>query len=318
MPPGQNKRKMTSRFLTPEHYDSPEVKARVSECINFIDAPKQKALPEDQHKEFHNTLAKIINWTPFVNNKKMDDTVSKVDKGELLSAGDLVVLKTAAAFVPDLSMSMHKKDRWMEEEAAGLRASIIQIDDHAGETAGILGELQEFVKRYNQPIQIHPQPIMFTDKKRKKKYLVGPSSIRGPTCDHQILVILVIVWSVNPTARTFEEWSMEDLHALLFIQVHPLCSATRGQVPKALLICNVNSFTKMGALELLPHTRKLLEVPGIPCTQYINFPHAERNTQGICLTLVLEWILELVMQGLQIKRDGRGWVTEVEGFCQLL
>ncbi|KAJ7669712.1 hypothetical protein B0H17DRAFT_206408 [Mycena rosella] len=121
MSSGKRKRNKTSCFLTPEHYESTEVKARVSECINFIDAARQKALPEDQRKEFRNTLSKIINWTPFVDDKKMDEVlaaVSKVDKGELLSAGDLVVLKTAAAFVPDLSMSADEEDRWMEEEAA--------------------------------------------------------------------------------------------------------------------------------------------------------------------------------------------------------
>ncbi|KAJ7681098.1 hypothetical protein B0H17DRAFT_1076802 [Mycena rosella] len=354
MSSGKRKRNKTSRFLTPEHYESTEVKARVSECINFIDAARQKALPEDQRKEFRNTLSKIINWTPFVDDKKMDEVlaaVSKVDKGELLSAGDLVVLKTAAAFVPDLSMSADEEDCWMEEEAArragppvprltslvltndpleaGLRASIAQIGDRAGETAGILSELQEFANRHNQPIQIHPQPIMFTDEKSKKNTWSGRAFAPFSTLpqflnagahlrDRQISVALVIVWSVNPTARTFEEWSAEDLHALLFVQVHPLCGATRGQVPKALLICDVNCLTKTGAPELLPRTRKLLKVSGVLRTQYINFPRAERNTRGICLTLALEWILELVVQGLQIKRDGRGCVTEVEGFRQLV
>ncbi|KAJ7470469.1 hypothetical protein FB451DRAFT_1176477 [Mycena latifolia] len=344
MPPTRTKEKKKGRFPTPEHYDSDEVEECVTEVLNFVAAAEQNVLSNEDHREFRSTFAKIVNWTPFADDKRMDKVIAafhKVDKGKTLGKRDAVVLKMGVGFVPDLSMSAEEDAHWMAEEAAcraglppvpcltpvaltndplerQLRASIAQIGNRSGEAAGILSGLQELAKHHNQPVQIYPHPVMFTDERAKKHTWTGrpfaPFSTlpqflnaRANPGDHQISVALVIVWSISPTARMFKEWSEEELHALLFVQVHPPLSTPRGQVPKVLLIGDVN-FSKSGDTGLLPCTRKLLEVAGVP----------QHNTQGICTMLALEWMLELAVQGLQIERDGDSLVTEVEGFCRLI
>jgi hypothetical protein len=53
-------------------------------------------------------------------------------------------------------------------------------------------------------------------------------------------------------------------------------------------------------------------------TEYwINNPRGKRNTDGECLRFALEWMVEVVSNGLDIQRDKHGAIKSITGFRKL-
>jgi hypothetical protein len=53
-------------------------------------------------------------------------------------------------------------------------------------------------------------------------------------------------------------------------------------------------------------------------TFFINETRPERNKDGECLRLVLEWMVEVVMNGIAITRNADGEITDIKGFRKVM
>ncbi|KAJ6609543.1 hypothetical protein B0H10DRAFT_2225863 [Mycena sp. CBHHK59/15] len=189
---------------------------------------------------------------------------------------------------------------------------------------------------------VFPEGVMFTSNgsrsfmmKRLKKDLAHFALMskwaRYWHGDNELSLAMFCTWMQNPvTRKTTDNAAGDDarpkppieLHVVIVTTIHPLVDGTR----KVIAICNLNiihldnrldslsSITRRSHLVklFLEYEKKFSQVP-----YFINIPRHERNTGSHCLVLALEWMVELVVHGLNVTRDGAENVAAIEGFRPL-
>ncbi|KAJ7508031.1 hypothetical protein B0H11DRAFT_1902342 [Mycena galericulata] len=116
----------------------------------------------------------------------------------------------------------------------------------------------------------------------------------------------------NPVGKPVEKWAKEPMHCNMMVLIHAPHVPGRRSTGEILLICEPN-ITDVEARE---HKAKyilksrmcemLKEIGSSVKHVWANNKRKERNNVGICLTLALEWMVELVaggVNGLGIERN---------------
>ncbi|KAJ6611021.1 hypothetical protein B0H10DRAFT_2224498 [Mycena sp. CBHHK59/15] len=221
--------------------------------------------------------------------------------------------------------------------------AIIAAMDPAGVNLSVFfAALGCFAMQGRCSITVFPEGVMFTSDgsrtfmtKRLKKDLAHFALMskwaRYWHGDNELSLAMFCTWTQNPVAcKTTDDVAGDgarpkppmELHAVIIATIHPLVDGAR----KVIAICDPNvipldnrldslsSITRKSHLVklFLEHEKKFSRVP-----YFINIPRRERNTGGHCLALVLEWMVELIVYGLNVTRDGAGNVAAIEGFRPL-
>ncbi|KAJ6618542.1 hypothetical protein B0H10DRAFT_2029124 [Mycena sp. CBHHK59/15] len=185
---------------------------------------------------------------------------------------------------------------------------ISAIDDNAGQTEPFLGSLGSFAGTTCDLFTVVPKAIMFID------------SLIFCKPQHAFTIALA-VWPANPVGRSVAEWANDPMHCNVMVLIH----AQRGP-GKVLLICEPN------ITEVEERERKADKILSSRMVEFINAIHSrftevwvnherrERNETGICLRLVLKWMVEMVAagkDGLNIERNDEHKITGIKGFRRI-
>ncbi|KAJ7080142.1 hypothetical protein B0H15DRAFT_804133 [Mycena belliarum] len=127
---------------------------------------------------------------------------------------------------------------------------------------------------------------------------------------------LVTAWgSINELLE--EEFLTQDFHAVVLILIYPSAPVLPGVLGKTLLIAGPNIVSAENPNPFNTRLNTLLGVKKIPSNKLVNLPRQERNSAGICLTLALEWMVEMVIKGFEVMTDENGVVVVVQNYRQL-
>ncbi|KAJ6608393.1 hypothetical protein B0H10DRAFT_1955470 [Mycena sp. CBHHK59/15] len=102
-----------------------------------------------------------------------------------------------------------------------------------------------------------------------------------------------------------------DFHAVRFVLIHTPPGPGSTSASKALLIGDVNASGEQHN-HLLPRVKTLLA--NAPTHRFVKLACTERNGRGVCLTPASEWMLWLVIRGVEYEREEDGKVGQVAGF----
>ncbi|KAJ7071920.1 hypothetical protein B0H15DRAFT_869685 [Mycena belliarum] len=261
--------------------------------------------------------------------------------------GPQSILQRVAPFIPDTSQSPAEHAAWLREMAViklgiqprspaplltlhpaerDLRAQIAAIGTHSGATPPFLAAFHSFAKEINPLFSVHEKPIMFT----RRKQLTGAefesfgsissfANLRPANCNMSLA--LVVLWTKSPPPITHpQEFINQDFSAVVMVIIHPEANTPKGTVVnsgRALLVANPNIAHEHDNQPFSPRLTTFLKCDRLPSNQFLSLPRPERSTQGTCLTLALEWMLEMVVQGFQVSRDSSGTVVSVDHYRKL-
>ncbi|KAJ7877442.1 hypothetical protein B0H14DRAFT_2567810 [Mycena olivaceomarginata] len=174
----------------------------------------------------------------------------------------------------------------------------------------------------NGRITVFPKPIFFMSNNKKMKdipfkpFSTMTQFTKHPRRDAMITLELVLVWMEKT------DWAALNHHAnLIFLVHHP----DRDGPGKAIVIGEPNVFrngdrTQRGILE--SQMKKMVKsIKKEEHSVWVNKMRAERNSDGKCLELVLSWMVDLVVggvDGLKIERDTAGQVLKMKDFLPTL
>ncbi|KAJ7065951.1 hypothetical protein B0H15DRAFT_972854 [Mycena belliarum] len=275
----------------------------------------------------------------------IDTILEQLTQGNLISASDCASLRTAAPFVPDFSQSPEDHDAWLAEMAAikvasfqprspapvmtaspaevALREEILAIGSQSGTTRDFLTALGDFAKELGTKVSIHRNPIMWDAARNRKAGAafeaygtMSSLAITRPPGSTMTLA-LVIPWTKSPWGLSDAEFLAQDFHAVVFAIIYPSAPVLPGVPGKALLIADPNIVSADDPNPFDTRLNTLLGVKKMPVHKFVNLPRQERNSAGICLTLALEWMVEMVIKGFEVTRDENGAVVAVENYRQL-
>ncbi|KAJ7258437.1 hypothetical protein B0H12DRAFT_444659 [Mycena haematopus] len=144
-----------------------------------------------------------------------------------------------------------------------------------------------------------------------------------PRSGKDISIALFATWLkgfIRKDAPTADEEL--PLHFVAVLTIHP----QRGGIPRAIAIFDANVRRRDRRLHTLSeitnknHLVKLLQHNETNRTRphyFINEEQAEHNSGGDCLALTLEWLVKIIVCGLQVTRDAAGNVSQIQGFRSL-
>ncbi|KAJ7032688.1 hypothetical protein C8F04DRAFT_1184880 [Mycena alexandri] len=206
-----------------------------------------------------------------------------------------------------------------------LRLEIYAIGDDANLLGAWLPQLDTFA---GPQINVYNRAIMYTDGHDKLNFARWVSGLNdfGTMSDFvhpkirggegaKITLGLVIFRALPRAGRSAAAWSTQAWHSNILVNIS---SDTRGC--KSLLICDPNVINNVEN-PVKGKMAGMLKVKRTPTNRWINNVRSERNSDGICLTLCLEWMMEIVtagVDGLEIEKDAAGLVTGVKGFRLLM
>ncbi|KAJ7263338.1 hypothetical protein C8J57DRAFT_1231212 [Mycena rebaudengoi] len=164
---------------------------------------------------------------------------------------------------------------------------------------------------------IHEHGMMFVNNKAKMRLegrgmsgfsTVGNFAKYGTETVH---LGLFISWTKPPTGPTAETFISYPLHCC----IGAIISAKRvgGRSAGKTLLDNLDNILNANFREIFKQVISDRKVQRI----FVNKSRAERNTGGHCFALALEWMVEMVVMGLQIEWDEAGAVKAVEGFREI-
>ncbi|KAJ6601641.1 hypothetical protein B0H10DRAFT_2230499 [Mycena sp. CBHHK59/15] len=198
---------------------------------------------------------------------------------------------------------------------ASLCADILNIGGHAFTTRPFFERLGAFATMLQRDIHIHGKPLFHATRAAKLGSTIAKSGQfkgfsaaaafwkAGPNnCE---------IWMTPPVGTTWEDFRDSDFHAVLFVLIHAPPGPGSTSTSKVLLIGDINTSGEQHD-HLLPRVKMLLA--NAPTHRFVNLAHTERNRHGVCLTLVLEWMLELVIRGVEYEREEDGIVGQVTRF----
>ncbi|KAF8146023.1 hypothetical protein K438DRAFT_1781384 [Mycena galopus ATCC 62051] len=176
----------------------------------------------------------------------------------------------------------------------------------------------------NGRITVFPKPIFFTTNKKKikaipfKPFSTMTQFTKHPCRDAVITLGLVLVWTAKPVTMSMKDWAAHDHHAnLLFLVHHP----NHDGPGKAIVIGEPNVFRNTDRTQRAILESRMKEMVNSikkdGHSVWVNKVWAERNSDGKCLELVLRWMVDLVIDGvdgLEIERDTAGQVLKMKDF----
>ncbi|KAJ7076964.1 hypothetical protein B0H15DRAFT_862663 [Mycena belliarum] len=266
-------------------------------------------------------------------------------QGNLISASDSLALSTAAPLFPDFSQSPEEHAARLAEMAVikvtssrprspapvmtaspaevALRKEILAIGSQSGTTRDFLTALGDFAKELGTKISIHRNPIMWDAARNRKAGAafkpfgaISSLAITRPP-GSTITLALVIPWTKSPWGLSDAEFLAQDFHAVVLVIIYPSAPVLPGVPGKTLLIADPNIVSADDPNPFDTRLNTLLGVKKMPTNRFVNLPRQERNSAGICLTLALEWMVEMVIKGFEVTRDENGVVVAVEDYRQL-
>ncbi|KAJ6461960.1 hypothetical protein DFH09DRAFT_1114141 [Mycena vulgaris] len=343
MPPSRRKKAKKMKFT------SEGLTAAIASINQLAKRARTTALTVREQQKIRFNLATIVNNSDYPDEgiATLDAILQELESSKVISTNEIKTLTTAAPFVPDDTMSPEEHEAWMDEVAASravssgprrvpspftgtpaeaeLREQIVQIGTRAGATNKWLRMLDAFAETTSTGFSVSPRPILFDDANKRKGVFGSPSFAsfgamssflknRPRRCEFSLA--LAIVWTENPTGKNFDNWCANDLHAIPLVIVHPPAGApVRSAGPrKVMVVADPNVASATTAEPFSARLNTLISTGNAPATKFINLPRSERNGTGICLTLALEWMLELVAAGLEVTRDEKGDVADIAGF----
>ncbi|KAF8149746.1 hypothetical protein K438DRAFT_2027344 [Mycena galopus ATCC 62051] len=176
----------------------------------------------------------------------------------------------------------------------------------------------------NGRITVFPKPIFFTTNNKKikaipfKPFSTMTQFTKHPRRDAMITLGLVLVWTEKPVTMSMKDWAAHDHHAnLLFLVHHP----DHNGPDKAIVIGEPNVFRNTDRTQRAILESRMKEMVNSikkdGHSVWVNKVRAERNSDGKCLELVLRWMVDLVIggvDGLEIERDAAGQVLKMKDF----
>ncbi|KAF8205642.1 hypothetical protein K438DRAFT_1818178 [Mycena galopus ATCC 62051] len=251
--------------------------------------------------------------------------VHKAAKGTLKNA-DFAILSTVSAesksqppsyHVPSPCLTSHPKEK-------ALRALILRLGENLGQTRAYLTQLGQFASELGDEIRVFSSPIMFADDTRKRAaycsyipfqpYATVDGLLRCSRGSSTITMGLAVSTGEKSVGMTLEKWMAIPRQVNLILLIHAPVDTTRESPGKALVIGDLNihsnsnkldGLVSSGMVRLVQHA-----VNGAPkLSTWVNDRREERDTHWISLTLMLEWMLEIVIggaHGLGIERDDIG------------
>ncbi|KAF8174829.1 hypothetical protein K438DRAFT_1771415 [Mycena galopus ATCC 62051] len=179
----------------------------------------------------------------------------------------------------------------------------------------------------NGRITVFPKPIFTTNNKKIKAIPFKPFSTMTQFTKHSrrdamITLGLVLVWTEKPVTMSMKDWAAHDHHAnLLFFVHHP----DHDGPGKAIVIGEPNVFRNTDRTQRAILESRMKEMVNSIKKDWhsvwVNKVRAERNSDGKCLELVLRWMVDLVIggvDGLEIERDTAGQVLKMKDFLLTL
>ncbi|KAK7032943.1 hypothetical protein R3P38DRAFT_3186487 [Favolaschia claudopus] len=201
----------------------------------------------------------------------------------------------------------------------------------AGKTRPILAAIQDLAIKAGGFVGVCPKPIMFThdEQKNSPQFSGIPfepygsiSAFTSFTPPHPVVIALVVC-PANPGGITVKQWAAKPMHCNMLVLVSPPKIPGYQSAGKVIVVCEPN-ITDVEAREhkakvVLQHRifSMLQHIKKTSKQIWVNNKRQERNNKGICLQLVLEWMVELVSCGenpLQMSRNDQGKVTAIQGF----
>ncbi|KAF8146378.1 hypothetical protein K438DRAFT_2093771 [Mycena galopus ATCC 62051] len=176
----------------------------------------------------------------------------------------------------------------------------------------------------NGRITVFPKPIFFTTNNKKikaipfKPFSTMTQFTKHSRRDAMITLGLVLVWTEKPVTMSMKDWAAHDHHAnLLFFVHHP----DHDGPGKAIVIGEPNVFRNTDRTQRAIWESRMKEMVNSikkdGHSVWVNKVRAERNSDGKCLELVLRWMVDLVIggvDGLEIERDTAGQVLKMKDF----
>ncbi|KAJ7810691.1 hypothetical protein B0H14DRAFT_3880451 [Mycena olivaceomarginata] len=278
-------------------------------------------------------LRRLIKYGEFQHDiDELEDSLYKYERGDRLRQKDYEIIMTAAPGrvnrVPrprclPPTISTRPEQASME---ASLRADILNIGGRAFATGPFFERLGAFATTLQRDIHIHRKPLFHATRSAKlggtmaksgqfKGYGAAAAFWKARPNNCEISMALAVPWMMPPAGTTWEDFRGSEFHAVLFVLIHAPPGPGSTSAGKALLIGDVNTSGEQHD-DLLPRVKTLLT--NAPTHRFVNLARTECNDRGICLTLALEWMLELVIRGVEYKRDEDGKVAQVTGFCPSL
>lgn len=144
--------------------------------------------------------------------------------------------------------------------------------------------------------------------------------LREPCRTADFTVSLICTWNDTPVGLTKQQFVDLPLHAVVFVIVH---GPPKKKTGKVLLIAepNVGPMEKKvkWANRIVPfNVVKLIQQGGMgDYRHFVNMRRSEANHGGHCLTLALEWMVEMVVNGFDVERDEQDVVTFVANYRPL-
>ncbi|KAJ6537100.1 hypothetical protein B0H19DRAFT_1182507 [Mycena capillaripes] len=271
------------------------------------------------------SLRRLIKYGDFPQSSidELADSLHKYERGDRLRQQDYDIIMTAApapddsaASVPGGIIRIPRPPRrppriilTRPEHAsveASLRADILDIGGRGFATGPFLRGLGNLATMLQRDIHIHGKPLFHATRAAKlggtmaksgqfKDYGSAAAFWKARPNNCEISMALAVPWMTPPAGTTWKDFRDSDFHAVLF----------------ALLVGDVNASVEEHE-DLLPRIKTLLV--DAPTHRFLNLARNEPNVRGVCLTLALEWMLELVIGGLEYERREDGKVGHVTGF----
>ncbi|KAJ7437527.1 hypothetical protein FB451DRAFT_1305494 [Mycena latifolia] len=258
----------------------------------------------------------------------IEKAVDKYESGGKLCRQEYDEIMTAAPVVgsiirvprhprrppPTISRSPHVAS--VEES---LWTEILNIGGRAFTTGPFLERLGSFAKTLKRDIYVHPKALFHVSGEAKRgatqakwgqfnAYGTAGGFWKKRPDQCEVSLALAVAWTKPPPSASWAEFRDAEFHAILFALIHAPPGPGSMSAGKALLIGDVNNEDD----DLLPRVKTLLA--NAPTNRFVNLPRTEINNRGVCLTLALEWMVELVVRGIRYKRREDGTVVQVTGF----
>ncbi|KAJ6551099.1 hypothetical protein B0H10DRAFT_1968571 [Mycena sp. CBHHK59/15] len=304
--------------------------------ILLIERAAEEKLPEADR-------VKIRNWIDERNPAKLDiprleAVYQKIVADKRLTKSDLAFFKTSAPVpgaVPATGPRPMAPLAPATEAPTARRVlrMIPPIGDDSGKCGPLLEELQLLSKAKGDFFSVCSKVMMFVNECQKKhpQYSGIPFQPFGTIgglihCKpHSAFTIGLAGWPEdNPVGMSVEDWANNHpWHCNVMVLMHPPHTPGKKGPGKILLVCEPN-ITDVEAREhkaenvLKSRMVEMLKEIGSRVKQvWVNNKCPDRNNDGICLTLALEWMVELVdggEKGLGIQRNRDGEVIAVKEF----
>ncbi|KAJ7054732.1 hypothetical protein C8F01DRAFT_1162721 [Mycena amicta] len=201
---------------------------------------------------------------------------------------------------------------------------------------GFLEALYNEAKAQNSEVEVGKRAIAFVTaaKANYGLYDVAPFHQLYPLHElshmrtHARIIMGLVILPASSVTLTKQQWALEPWHAnVLIIERGNGRRGCKGS-GKTVFICEPNviggdlrqkplTLTALVARRTIKRRVKDMVQAIHPTKIFINRQRSTFNREGICLQLALKWMVEIVMNGIEIKKDTEGRVVSAPGFVEI-